>query len=313
MANAAFFLGLMSSLPDEFGDIRDYMSFDDANNNFFNVARYGLNTQLHGLDGQKRRAGRLILEELLPRARTGLKEIGVDAQDVDRFLGVIQERVSSEITGARWMLDSLAAMDKTAKPNVRMRTLTSAMRANQLIGEPVHRWPLAEIPGKSEWIDNYKTVEQFMATDLFTVRPEDVIDLAASLIHWRHVRHVPVEDDEGQLIGLVSHRDLIELIALGKTGKNPEIVVRDVMRTDLITIPPETLTLEAIHTMRDKDIGCLPVVREGRLLGLITAHDFLTVSVKLLEEKLSDISTSEHSAVEPQMLQNDEVAPSPSN
>ncbi|HEX6278963.1 MAG TPA: CBS domain-containing protein [Pyrinomonadaceae bacterium] len=290
MANAAFFLGLMTALPEEFGDIRDYMSFDDANNNFFNVARYGLNTQIHGLDGQKRRAGRLILEELLPRARTGLNSAGVDAQDADRFLGVVEQRVSSEVTGSKWMLDSLAAMDKQAKPNVRMRTLTAAMRSNQIAGEPVHRWPLAEIPGRSEWIDNYKTVEQFMATDLFTVRPEDVIDLAASLIHWRHVRHVPVEDDEGQLIGLVSHRDLIELIALGKTGKADEIVVRDVMRTDLITIPPETPTLQAIKTMREKDIGCLPVVRDGRLIGLITAHDFLTVSVKLLEEKLSDIA-----------------------
>ena len=287
MANAAFFLGLMIALPVEFGDIRKYMSFDDAKNNFFNVARYGLNTQIHGLDGQSRRAGRLILEELLPRARRGLQAAAVDQEDIERFLGIIEERVRTEKTGAQWMIDSLASMDKLAKPNVRMRSLTSIMKDNQEKGDPLHTWGLAEIPGRSEWIDNYKTVEQFMATDLFTVRPEDVIDLAASLMHWRHVRHVPVEDDEGKLVGILSHRDLMEMVAFGKAHDGSERPVREIMKTDIITISPETRTLDALQIMRDKDIGCLPIVKDDRLVGLITAHDFLTVSAKLLEEKLS--------------------------
>ena len=45
-----------------------------------------------------------------------------------------------------------------------------------------------------------------MSTDLFTVKPDDLIDLAASVMDWRHIRHVPVEDDEGHLVGLVTHR-----------------------------------------------------------------------------------------------------------
>jgi CBS domain-containing protein len=289
MANAAFFLGLMIALPAEFGDIRKYMSFDDARNNFYNVARYGLNSQIYGLDGRNRRASRLILEELLPRARQGLQAAGIDQSDNDRLLGILEERVRAETTGAQWMINSLAKMDKRAKPNVRMRTLTAAMKANQEVGEPLHTWKLAEIPKQSDWIDNYKTVEQFMATDLFTVRPEDVVDLAASLMHWRHVRHVPVEDDEGCLIGIVSHRDLLELFALGKINTASEIVIRDIMKTKLVTISPETPTLEALRLMREEDIGCLPVVKDDRLVGLITAHDFLTVSAKLLEEKLSDL------------------------
>lgn len=292
MANAAFFLGLMIALPAEFGDIRKYMSFDDAKNNFFNVARYGLNTQIHGLDGQSRRAGRLILEELLPRARAGLKAVAIEQTDIDRFLGVLEDRVRAERTGAQWMIDSLASMDKRAKPNVRMRSLTSAIMINQQHGKPLHTWPNADIPAQSEWIDNYKTVEQFMATDLFTVRPEDVVDLAASLMHWRHVRHVPVEDDEGRLIGILTHRDLLELFALGKNNVGSELVARDVMRTKLITIKPETSTLEALRIMRENDIGCLPVVRDDRLVGLITAHDFLTVSAKLLEEKLIELAAT---------------------
>jgi CBS domain-containing protein len=163
------------------------------------------------------------------------------------------------------------------------------MKINQENKKPVHEWPLADIPEKSEWIDNYKTVEQFMAVDLFTVRPEDVLDLAASLMHWRHVRHVPVEDDAGNLIGIVSHRDLIEILASGRFAMNAPIIVRDIMKTDLVTVVPETPTLDALELMRVRNIGCLPVVKDGRLIGIVTAHDFLTVSSKLFEERLSTV------------------------
>lgn len=298
MANASFFLGLMAALPQEFGDVRDYMSFDDAKNNFFNAARYGLNGQIRGLDGKGRRFGPLIIDELLPRAEAGLQSAGIDQDDIERLLGIVKARVAAEKTGASWMLDSYASMDKRAKPNVRTRTLTAAMKANQEEGKPVHRWPLAEIPRTSEWLDNYKTVEQFMAVDLFTVRPEDVLDLAASLMHWRHVRHVPVEDDSGRLIGIVSHRDLIELLATGKFASAPLILVRDIMKTELVTIRPDTPTLDALELMRERNIGCLPVIKNERLVGLVTAYDFLTVSAKLLEERLGEVASTRSRAAQ---------------
>lgn len=289
MANAAFFLGLMNSLPEEFGDVTKLISFDDAKNNFFNAGRYGLGGQIRGLDGKSRRIGTLIIDEFLPRAQEGLRKAGIDKNDADRLLEIIRVRVSTEKSGSCWMIDSLAAMDKTAKPNVKMRSLTAAMKKHQEGGKPIHEWPLAEIPTSSEWIDNYKTVEQFMAIDLFTVRPEDILDLAASLMHWRHVRHVPVEDDGGHLIGIVSHRDLIELFASGKLADGKPIIIRDIMKTDLVTIAPNTPTLDALKLMRDRNIGCLPVIKDDRLIGLITAYDFLTVSAKLFEEKLATV------------------------
>lgn len=188
------------------------------------------------------------------------------------------------------MLDSLAGMDVRAKKNVRMRSLTAAMKNNQNTGKPCHEWPLAEIPLRPEWIDNYRTVGQFMITDLFTVRPEDVIDLAASLMHWKHVRHVPVEDDSGDLVGIISHRDLIQLLACGRGELAKVIAVRELMHTDLITIGPETPSLEALTLMREKNIGCLPVVNGRKLIGIITAYDFLTVSAKLFEERVALLS-----------------------
>lgn len=293
MANAAFFLGLMSALPDEFGDVTKLMSFDSAKANFFNAARYGLGSQLTWIDGKSRRASRLIAEELLPRARNGLERAGIDARDVDRFLGVIEDRIRTERTGSQWMIDSLGKMDRRAKMNVRMRSLTAAMKANQEASLPLHQWDLAEVPKQPDWIDNYKTVEQFMSTDLFTVRPDDVVELAASLMHWKHVRHVPVENDKGDLVGIVSHRDLLELLARGHMHHEKEIVVRDVMKTELITVAPNTPALNALRVMRDSNIGCLPVVKGKRLIGLVTAYDYLTVSVKLFEEKLEECMESE--------------------
>ncbi len=109
-------------------------------------------------------------------------------------------------------------------------------------------------------------------------------------MNWKHIRHGPVEDDKGNLIGIISYRDLLELIASEQVKKDNEIIVRDVMKTDLITISPETPTLEALNLMREKKIGCLPVVKDQKLVGLLTAHDFLTVSTKLFEERLKEIN-----------------------
>ena len=73
---------------------------------------------------------------------------------------------------------------------------------------------------EQDWRESYRNVGQFMSTDLFTVRPDDIVDFAATLMDWRHVRHVPVEDDRGRLVGLVSHRALLRLVATGRLEKN---------------------------------------------------------------------------------------------
>jgi len=289
IANAAFHLGLMTELLDAGGDVRDRMLFDHAKQNFFAAARYGLKSQLTWLDGRDVPVHGLILNELLPLARAGLDRAGIDKSDIERFLGIIEKRVAANLTGAAWMTESLAGMDKRAKPNVKMRSLTAAMKENQETGKPVTEWEMATIPDSSEWIDNYKSVEQFMASDLYTVRAEDALDLAANLMDWRGVRHVPVENDAGELVGLISYRDLLRMLARGKFSGVEKLAVRDAMRTELITVSPCTSSLEALELMREKKIGCLPVVREGKLVGVVTAYDFLTVGSKLFEEKLKSV------------------------
>jgi len=289
-ANAAFLIGLTTAFPSEYGDIGKAMSFDDAKTNFWAAARHGLKAQFSWAGGRTQAAGALILEHLLPLARAGLKSYGVDSSDVDRYLGTIEERVRTRQTGAQWALRSLAALGPASGEH-NMRALAAAMHANQRTGEPVHRWPLAGESGdagRQDWVEGYRTVGQFMTTDLFTVRPDDLVDLAACVMDWKHVRHVPVEDGEGRLVGLVSHRDIVRLLArrLPSDEEDEPVLVSGIMSTDPVTASPDTPTLEAIALMRGRKVGCLPVVENGLLVGIVTAQDFLAASARLFEERL---------------------------
>ena len=254
IANAAFFVGLMVALPPEYGEIAKRLSFDDAKDNFFAAARYGLNAQLRWLDGKNFSATSLILNELLPLACVGLKETGVDASDIDKYLGILEARVRSRQTGAQWMLNSLTSLEdhRGHEPiDMRTRTLTSTILARQKEGKPVHEWKLAEAGELDDWSQSYQTVGQFMATDLFTLRPDDLVDLAASLMDWRHIRHVPVEDEDGRLVGLVTHRGLLRLLSRGSTAPSgSSLTVREIMKPNPTSVSSTTPTLEAIEIMR---------------------------------------------------------------
>ena len=288
IANAAFFAGLMLALPAEYGDIANLMSFEEAKSNFFRAARHGLDAQFHWIDRQNLSASSLVLDHLIPLARKGLCGARLEVADIDKYLGIIESRAQSRQTGARWILKSLTAMPETTSKDVQSRRLTAAMLACQQKREPVHDWSLPQAIESDDWEQGYRTVGQFMSTDLFTVRPDDLIDLAASVMDWRHVRHVPVEDSEGRLVGLITHRSLLRLMIKGSRGSEGDpITVREIMVLDPLTVSPSTTSLDAIQIMREHKIGCLPVVEDGQLVGIVTSYDFLAASARLFEQHLS--------------------------
>ncbi len=288
VANAAFFFGMMARLSRSVGDIRKHFNFSDVKANFMAAAREGLRAQMIWFDDEQMTAQQLILDKLLPLAQEGLEEAGINADDVDRYLGVIRQRVERRRTGARWQLESLERMRGAASTHECLRALTASMIEQSQSGQPIAGWVLADFCPTQDWRESYRTVGQFMATDLFTVRPDDIVDFAASLMEWRYVRHVPVEDDSGQLLGLVSHRQLLRLIARGSRDGAP-VTVRDIMHPEPMAVSPDTPTVEAIRLMREKRLSCLPVVDEERkLLGLVTEHDLVGVAGRLLESYLAD-------------------------
>lgn len=288
VANAAFFTGLMLALPEEYGDISKRMSFDDAKANFFAAARYDLHAQLTWTDNKTFSAASLIRDHLLPLARQGLQQAQVDSTDISHYLGIIEERVRTRQTGAQWTLKSFAAMQNLESKDLCLTELAARMLREQKEGRPVHEWEIIKTAEAINWSQSYQTVGQFMVTDLFTVHADDLVDLAASVMDWRHVRHVPVEDDEGRLVGLVTHRDLLRLLSLGsQTQTEKRLAVRDIMKTDLQTVTSSTATLEAIRIMQTHRVGSLPVVDDGRLVGIVTSYDFLAGAARLFEEYLA--------------------------
>ncbi len=288
VANAAFFFGLMNGVLEELGDPAQWMEFDAAKDNFFAAARHGLKAQFTWRSGETVTAADLIRTRLLPLAREGLRHSKVDDAEISRYLDVIAARVKSGQTGSAWVLGSITAMGKDTSPDLRNRRLVSAMMEHQKRGTPIHLWDPAEVEQltqtSEEWRRHLREVGQFMTTDLFTVRPGDLVDLAASVMEWEHIRHVPVEDEDGKLVGLLTHRDLLRLVARG--GQKKEVLVDEMMVRDPITVSRKTPTLEALRKMREKNVGCLPVVEDDRLVGIITASDLIRVSSKLLERFL---------------------------
>jgi CBS domain-containing protein len=287
VANAVFWYGLVAGLAEEYEDVSRDMDFDDARHNFVAAARNGLASQFVWLDGSKRPAHELILDRLLPRAESGLRASDISDADIDRYLGIIQKRVETQQTGAQWQLDSLARMKGVGSRAERLGALTRGMVERQKEGAPVHEWSLATLEeGYTPSGMKETNVEDYMTTELFTVHEEEAIEFVARLMDWQRIRHVLVEDEQHHLVGLISHRTLLRHMADRTEVPDGGIPVREIMVEDPISVSPDLPTLEAVEMMREHQIGALPVVREDRLVGIITERDFIQIAGNLLDDTL---------------------------
>jgi CBS domain-containing protein/gamma-glutamyl:cysteine ligase YbdK (ATP-grasp superfamily) len=289
VANAALWLGLMRAVATKHHDVSRLLEFEQARANLVAAARQGLGAQLTWLDGEERSAATLALDHLLPLAAEGLDEVGVSAHDRDRYLEVVERRVRTGHTGSRWLLSSLAGLRAQGSEGQRLNSVTAAMVARQKGGAPVSEWTAASIDEGGGWRHNFLSIEQLMTTDLVTVTADDPVELAANLMDWHRIRQVLVEDAGHQLVGLVSYRTILRLLARGTSREGlGEVLVGDVMRRDPVCVPPDVAPLRALEIMRSFGIGALPVVQDGHLVGLITEHDFMNVAGVLLLQQLSE-------------------------
>ncbi len=287
VANAAFWFGLLGGIVASGVEVRDLITFSATRRNFLNASQHGLNAQLTWLDGKTRPARELVRKVLLPLARKGLEASGIDADDIELYLGTIEARTRTGRTGAFWMLESLSKMDPEANTVERMRALTGAMIDREQADMPVHKWKLATTKEAGSWSQNFRTVDQFMTTDLVTVHEDELIDLCASLMRWRKIGQVPVEDDDQRLVGLVSVSEVLKLVEVGlPEGEGVHVPARSVMDPDPVTIPVDTPTLDAIELMRERRLDCLLVVDGDRLVGMLTEHDLGNIAQQLLTERL---------------------------
>ncbi len=289
VANAAFWVGMVLGGAAKYPDITQRLAFSDARGNVLAAARRGLNGGFTWLDGKTVGAQELVLQELLPLAASGLADAGVEPEDIERYLGVVRARVESGRTGARWLEQSLLGLGRDGTRAERMAALTAATAHFQRLGLPGHEWGPASLAHGSNWRQHYMRVEQYMTTDLFTVKEDELVDLAALLMDWKGIRQVPVEDSDHRLVGLLSYGSVLRALATQRMDDDAgTIPVRELMDSNPITVTPETTTLEAIELMRERRITSLPVLKDDMLVGIVSIGDFMPIAQRLLQEKLSE-------------------------
>jgi len=118
-------------------------------------------------------------------------------------------------------------------------------------------------------------VSDLMTKKLRTLGPGDGVEEALALIQELFIRHVPIVDEDGQLVGLVTQRDLLGW----EHKKLPNAPLREIMRSSLETASPSQTLRSAAETMIVNKYGCLPVVEDGKLVGIITETDFLKLAI----------------------------------
>ena len=128
-------------------------------------------------------------------------------------------------------------------------------------------------------------VQDSMTREVAVLPPQATAGEALALCRERRIRHVPVLED-GRLVGIVSDRDLRSATpALGDPTRAEalgRIVVSEVMASDVTTAQPEDPIEEAANAMREKKIGCLPVVEGDALVGIISSSDVMEALVYLM-------------------------------
>lgn len=133
------------------------------------------------------------------------------------------------------------------------------------------------------------SIEAIMSTDLITVPQSASLAEARALMHSNRIHHLPVVDEGGGLVGLVTLTNV--LAGTDSILRDPDnrlhaedVKIEDVMVKDLATVDERASLRQAALFLEKHRIGCLPVVTDGKLRGIITDSDFIAVAINLLEQ-----------------------------
>ncbi len=140
MANAAFYYGVTKNLCDEIVEKGLSLPFSQAKDNFYQAARYGLNSHIIWLDGTKQRLQPLIKNQLVPRARLGLQSLGVTLRDTEDFLDIILQRLDNMQNGCHWQRQFIFRQRQSIQTQQDFTLMTQSYLKNQQSGKPVSEW-----------------------------------------------------------------------------------------------------------------------------------------------------------------------------
>ena len=147
--------------------------------------------------------------------------------------------------------------------------LTAKIYESQQKGYPIDAW---QLPRGDEFVLNKadRKVYQNMNTRTITAQDSDSSELVLKMMQWKNIHHIPILNDDLDLVGLLTWTDLKGYL------ENPdkfEARISDMMKTELITITEEESMDRARIIMEANGINCLPVVRGKKLVGIVTTKD----------------------------------------
>ena len=133
------------------------------------------------------------------------------------------------------------------------------------------------------------SIEDIMSTDLVTVTPVDTLATARRLMGKHKIHHLPVIEKRGHLVGLVTLTNVLaatdSILRDNESRlKAEDIPLDDIMVRDVATVDRRASLRQAALFLERHRIGCLPVVTNGKLQGIITDTDFVAVAINLLEQ-----------------------------
>ncbi|RLD28787.1 MAG: CBS domain-containing protein [Bacteroidetes bacterium] len=269
IANLMFWIGVMVGRTKQYKNIETKMDFKDVKSNFFSAARYGMATQFYW-NNKYITSQKLILDELLPMAYSGLYSVGISPKDAEYYLKIIENRVKSH-NGSEWIRKSYRNLLKSKKPLNALQTLTSNSYKKQETDFPVSTWNLLE-QSTASIFKKRKIVKHEMSTDIFSVGENDSIELVLNIMQWKNIHHMPVIDAEKKLIGLLTKADIKTYL---NNNQKLQDSVKCIMKKEIISISQYSSLKEAKMLMQKHKIKGLPVVKYNKLIGIITTKDIL--------------------------------------
>jgi CBS domain-containing protein len=153
------------------------------------------------------------------------------------------------------------------------------MHKRRLRAEPIHQWTDATVDERDLVNISYDIVGNSMTTDLITAHGNDPIELVACIMEWRHIRHMPVEDINGKVVGILTRKRIENFMASPQADLSA--TAEEVMIRDPFFVDPSCTTQQAMQFMLEKKISCLPVIQNGQLVGLLTDIDMERIHSKM--------------------------------
>jgi CBS domain-containing protein len=279
IANAAFWVGLMQGLPDHYRKLQNKLDFTEVKENFVKAARYGINTELKW-NGRFQPARNIILNDLLPIAEQGLLQSGCTPHEASDLLKTIRTRAETLQTGSRWQVKQFRELKNNHEPVEAQLELTAILYEKQQQGHPVAEWNITRPTGNQT--SRIRMAEECMNTDILSVREDDPAELVARMMEWKNIHHVPVENQRGELMGLITTTHLKRHVA--ERNIDPSMTAGQIMIRKFHFIVPGTTVMEAMQLMIREQISCLPVLKDGKLCGIVTEKDMERVWKKMKGE-----------------------------